>query len=35
MSEPFFAPASEKQALMVQRAADTQVVIIGGAAGSG
>lgn len=33
--KPIFEPASEKQALMLQRASDTQVVIIGGAAGSG
>ena len=30
-----FAPASPKQALMLQRAADTQILVIGGAAGSG
>lgn len=29
--EPLFKPASPKQALMLQRASDTQVVIIGGA----
>jgi hypothetical protein len=28
---PIFEPASAKQALMVQRASDTQIVIIGGA----
>jgi len=32
MSEPIFKPASRKQALMVQRASDTQIVVIGGAA---
>lgn len=30
--EPLFKPASEKQALMLKRASDTQIVIIGGAA---
>lgn len=30
--EPIFKPASRKQALMLQRAMDTQVTIIGGAA---
>lgn len=30
--EPIFKPASKKQALMLQRAMDTQVVVIGGAA---
>ncbi|AUR93442.1 hypothetical protein NVP1187O_129 [Vibrio phage 1.187.O._10N.286.49.F1] len=29
--QPIFKPASPKQALMLQRASDTQVVIIGGA----
>lgn len=29
--EPIFAPASPKQELMLKRASDTQVVIIGGA----
>lgn len=31
MTGPIFEPASDKQALMVQRAADTQIVVIGGA----
>jgi hypothetical protein len=31
MNKPIFQPASAKQALMVQRVADTQIVIIGGA----
>ena len=35
MNEPIFKPASEKQALMLQRATDTQILVIGGAAGSG
>jgi hypothetical protein len=30
-SEPLFKPASEKQALILKRASDTQVTIIGGA----
>lgn len=30
--EPVFKPASPKQALMIQRAMDTQLTIIGGAA---
>lgn len=30
--EPIFKPASPKQALMIQRAMDTQLTIIGGAA---
>jgi phage terminase large subunit-like protein len=34
-NKPLFSPASKKQALMIQRAKDTQVTIIGGAAGSG
>ncbi|CAH9015354.1 terminase large subunit [Vibrio phage 424E50-1] len=29
--EPVFKPASPKQALMIQRAMDTQLTIIGGA----
>lgn len=33
--EPLFKPASPKQALMLKRALDTQIVILGGAAGSG
>lgn len=32
MKKPIFEPASPKQSLMLQRASDTQVVIIGGAA---
>ncbi|AHK11204.1 terminase large subunit [Shewanella sp. phage 1/4] len=36
MSEKtLFSPASPKQALMLKRASDTQIVVIGGAAGSG
>ena len=35
MSGHIFKPASKKQALMLQRAMDTQIVILGGAAGSG
>lgn len=31
MSEAVFKPASPKQALMIQRVLDTQMVIIGGA----
>lgn len=31
MSESIFKPASPKQALMLQRAMDTQILIIGGA----
>ena len=31
MNKPIFQPASNKQALMVQRAADTQILVIGGA----
>ena len=30
-----FSPASPKQALMLKRASDTQILIVGGAAGSG
>lgn len=29
--EPFFKPASKKQALMLKRASDTQILVIGGA----
>lgn len=35
MNTPIFEPASPKQALMVQRVSDTQIVVVGGAAGSG
>lgn len=31
MKEPIFKPASPKQALMLKRASDTQILIIGGA----
>lgn len=31
MKEPIFKPASAKQALMLKRASDTQILIIGGA----
>lgn len=31
MSKAIFKPASPKQALMLQRAMDTQILIIGGA----
>lgn len=34
-NKPIFAPASLKQKLMLQRVSDTQIVLIGGAAGSG
>jgi len=30
--KPLFGPASKKQALMMKRASDTQITIIGGAA---
>lgn len=30
-NEPFFKPASKKQALMLKRASDTQILVIGGA----
>lgn len=30
-NEPIFKPASKKQALMLQRATDTQILVIGGA----
>ena len=33
--KPLFAPASKKQELMLKRATDTQILVIGGAAGSG
>tara|TARA_R100000541_G_C1897352_1_gene83969 strand:+ start:26396 stop:26506 length:111 start_codon:yes stop_codon:yes gene_type:complete len=29
--KPFFSPASKKQALMLKRASDTQILVIGGA----
>lgn len=29
--QPLFAPASRKQELMLKRASDTQIVVIGGA----
>lgn len=29
--KPIFQPASKKQELMLQRAADTQILVIGGA----
>lgn len=32
MNEPIFKPASPKQALMMKRANDTQILVIGGAA---
>lgn len=31
MNEPIFKPASKKQAMMLQRACDTQILVIGGA----